>query len=332
MLFTALLWTTEPSFVFASEKGAREGEPVSDVRVLIDISGSMKKHDPDNLRNMALKLVSQLIPEGEKASVWTFGQYVNMPVKHGVVDAAWKETAYQAAGEINSGSRFTNIEAVLERSTWDWKEADPTANRSVILLTDGIVDISRDPDVSAESRKRILNETLSRLKAVGVTIHTISLTDDADKPFLRQFSSTTNGGFEVARNASQLKRILRKLFERPVPVERAPLTYNKILVSNRIREMKLLVLRKQGVQTVNLLMPNGEKINFHKLPANMRWRREERFDQITVTRPMAGIWNVDAEPKLLTCARANSPESMDRGGWRQDWSMKRGPGCVKNWQ
>ena len=32
-------------------------EPVSDVRILIDVSGSMKKNDPNNLRAPALRLV-----------------------------------------------------------------------------------------------------------------------------------------------------------------------------------------------------------------------------------------------------------------------------------
>ena len=44
-----------------------------DVRILIDISGSMKQSDPTNLRAPALELIVQLLPPGSKAGVWLFG-------------------------------------------------------------------------------------------------------------------------------------------------------------------------------------------------------------------------------------------------------------------
>ena len=50
----------------------------SDVRIIVDISGSMKDTDPDNLRQPAVRLLARLLPEGASAGVWTFGQYVNM--------------------------------------------------------------------------------------------------------------------------------------------------------------------------------------------------------------------------------------------------------------
>ncbi|MDQ7050607.1 MAG: hypothetical protein Q9M92_14180 [Enterobacterales bacterium] len=59
----------------------------SDVRLLIDISGSMKKNDPNNLRIPALQLVTNLLPKGADAGVWAFGRYVNMMVPLSKVDA-----------------------------------------------------------------------------------------------------------------------------------------------------------------------------------------------------------------------------------------------------
>ena len=63
-------------------------EPVPDVRILIDISGSMKHNDPHNLRAPALRLLTGLLPKGTRAGVWTYGQYVNMLVPLGEVDVA----------------------------------------------------------------------------------------------------------------------------------------------------------------------------------------------------------------------------------------------------
>jgi len=287
------VWITP--FAIAAENMSAETEKVSDVRVLIDMSGSMKKNDPKNLRVPALRLITQLIPEGQQSGVWSFGQYVNMLVKQGKVDTAWKDNAYKVAKGINSAGLYTNIADALEKSTWDWKEPDDKLNRSIILLTDGVVDISKDADKNAESRSRILTEVVPRLKMAGVTVHTIALSDDADKAFLRQLSSATEGWNEIAKDASQLERIFLKLFEKSVPVETLPMTDNRILVDDSIKELTLLVFRKEGAQTATLTSPKGEKIDHHAEQEDLRWRHEERYDLITIDKPMAGEWSVDAE-------------------------------------
>ena len=45
-------------------------------------------------------------------------------------------------------------QAALERSTWDWTRPAPGARRHVILLTDGVVDVSEEAPESAASRER----------------------------------------------------------------------------------------------------------------------------------------------------------------------------------
>ena len=128
--------------------------PVSDVRILIDISGSMKHNDPHNLRAPALRLIVGLLPTGAESGVWTFGQYVNMLVPLDVVDANWKDKARAASKQINSNGLYTNIEDALKRATWDWNTPDPHVRRSIIMLTDGIVDVSKN-----DAEDTLLTET-----------------------------------------------------------------------------------------------------------------------------------------------------------------------------
>ena len=47
----------------------QEEERLADVRLLIDVSGSMKLNDPANLRQPAIDLLVKLLPEGSKAGV-----------------------------------------------------------------------------------------------------------------------------------------------------------------------------------------------------------------------------------------------------------------------
>ena len=73
---------------------------IHDVRVLIDISGSMKKSDPENLRIPATRLITGLMPEGSRCGVWTFGRYVNMLVPVRNIDGEWRELAREKSSQI----------------------------------------------------------------------------------------------------------------------------------------------------------------------------------------------------------------------------------------
>ena len=108
-------------------------EQVTDVRILIDVSGSMKKNDPNNLRSPALEMVVGLLPDGGKAGVWTFAKYVNMLVPHNEVTEQWRKQANGATSAIHTKGLFTNIEQVLDKATSNQKKADPT-KRSRRLL------------------------------------------------------------------------------------------------------------------------------------------------------------------------------------------------------
>lgn len=46
----------------------------ADIRVLIDVSGSMRQNDPQNLRRPALRMLVGLVQPGTHAGVWTFGR------------------------------------------------------------------------------------------------------------------------------------------------------------------------------------------------------------------------------------------------------------------
>ena len=109
---------------------AADGLVSADTRILIDISGSMKKNDPNNLRRPAVRLLVGLLPENSRAGVWTFGKYVNMQVPLGMVDKRWKDRARDGASKIASPGQFTNIEEAirrLDRDEWPylWLHTEP---------------------------------------------------------------------------------------------------------------------------------------------------------------------------------------------------------------
>jgi len=273
----------------------RQHEPASDIRIMIDVSGSMKWNDPQNLRAPALRLVTSLLPKGAQAGVWTFGKFVNMAVPLGEVDNAWKEQAKQAAAQLHSKGLFTNIEDTLGTATWDWKEPDDGFQRSIILLTDGLVDISRDTSENERSRSRILDIILPRIQKSHGTIYTIALSGEADDVLLQQLAAATNGWYEKAETAESLERIFFRMFEKAANPDTLPLIDNSVLVDESIEELTLLIFRKDGAAPSQLVTPDNLTFGEDSVPDNVNWNHENRYDLITIAKPMSGTWHVNAD-------------------------------------
>jgi len=110
-----------PVFVWAAQEV--ESQPQnSDIRVLIDVSGSMKKNDPKNLRLPALRLLVGLLPSDSTAATWNFGTNTTLLVPLGKTDEKWKKTARQASKKIHSRDLFTNIGLALEAAIAGWNK------------------------------------------------------------------------------------------------------------------------------------------------------------------------------------------------------------------
>ncbi len=267
----------------------------ADVRVVIDISGSMKKTDPQNLRKPAVDLIVRLLPDNSKAGIWTFGQSVNMLVPHRVVDQAWRTEGSQKANTINSIAMFTNIGGALEKAAEDYATPSKDYRRNIILLTDGVVDISKEAIVNLNERKRVLTELLPRLKASDYRIHTIALSDDSDQELMKKLSIATDGISEVADTADELMSTFLRIFDQAVPAERVPLDENGFLVDSSIQEFTALIFRRAEVPATIIVAPDGKEFSNTDPKNNVNWYRTDKYDLITVQHPLAGQWKVKTD-------------------------------------
>lgn len=267
----------------------------ADVRVIIDISGSMKKTDPDNLRKPAVDLIARLMPDNSKAGIWTFGHSVNMLVPHKVVDQPWRNQGAQKSASINSVAMFTNIGAALEKATEDFESPSHDYRRNIILLTDGVVDISKEAVINLNERKRILTELLPRLKEAGYRIHTIALSSDADQELMKKLSIATDGIFEVADTADELMSTFLRIFDQAVPAERLPIDDDGFLVDSSIQEFTALIFRRTETPATVIIAPDGKEYSKTDPANKVNWYRTDKYDLITVQRPVAGMWKVKTE-------------------------------------
>ncbi len=287
----ALLWLV-PWLMVPLPAAAQQG-PV-DLRVLVDVSGSMKKNDPRNLRAPALGLLVGLLPEDARAGIWTFGEHVRAAVPVDTAGTAWKERARRVARRIRSDELYTDIEQALVAATTDWSAA--AGDRYVILLTDGMVDVGGSEDTSAASRQRIRSGLLEGLEAKGATVHTIALSANADAGLLEALARGTGGWSEQVDSAEQLNRVFLRLFEKTTPPDTVPIDEgNRFTVDDAVSDMTLLVFRHSGAMASQIVQPDGSLLSSRNpLPDNVRWEVEQAYDLVTISDPPAGRWRIDA--------------------------------------
>lgn len=266
-----------------------------DVRAVIDVSGSMKENDPENLRAPGMRMLSEIIPEESHAGIWTFARYVNMLVKWQAIDENWRQQARDKADDIHSHGLFTDIEDALATATGNIDEAANFDRRSVILLSDGLIDISDEQQVNVASQRRIIDEILPRLKKHEVTVHTIALSPMADRELLKTIALETGGWYEQVNNAHELQRVFLHLFEKASARDTLPLDDNQFSVDEHVRQMTVVVFRESDAESTTLMKPDGDELTPEDASDNLRWLHESGFDMITIDQPQRGEWQINAE-------------------------------------
>ncbi len=286
-------------YCFAAIAEPSTNEPPSDVRILVDISGSMKETDPANLRIPAVNLLVELMPDGAQGGVWTFGRFVNMLVPLNPVDATWRKQAKDKARSISSVGLYTNLGEALQRASWK-VTADSGYRHSLILLTDGRIDMQEPGapvDINERERKRLFNDIIPLYRAAGARIHTLALSDAADHKLLQQIALETGGLYLRADTADDLLKAFLKAFDRAVPSEQVPMLDNKFSIDASVKEFTALIFRKAGAKPTRLIAPDGTEYRYDQLSAQsgVRWHRDVNFDLITVDKPQSGDWQADAD-------------------------------------
>lgn len=269
-------------------------DPKPDMRLVIDISGSMKKTDPENLRIPASKLLVNLAKDGTQFGVWTFGQYVNMLVPHKLVNGDWRKKALEQIELINSVALYTNIGEALEKASLGQSEPDAAWDRTIVLLSDGMVDISKSEEVNNAEQKRILTEVIPQLKKAGFKIHAVALSEAADTEFLKQIALETNGSFSMAKTADELMSVFVQASDQVNKPEQVPLEGNKFQIDSAVQEFTALIYRKPGSSPTELFNPQNQRITVNQKADNISWFSDARYDLITVRQPQPGEWRVKA--------------------------------------
>ncbi len=272
---------------------AATAAPADEIQVLIDVSGSMKQNDPDNLRIDASRLLISLLPEAATIKLWLFAEKTAPLSETAAVTPAWRQQAMAATAKIHSRGVYTHIEDALQTALNNGFQGSGT--KHLLLLTDGFVDISKDIMQSADSRERILSEWIPKLQQRNIQVQTIALSDQADKELLEKLAFETGGWAETAQSAEQLQRVFLKMAQKVAPKDSLPLSNNRFSVDAGIKEFSVLVFKKPHTAPTQLLTPDHKKINRQSPGSTVAWLESPAYDLITVKQPLAGEWQIEAE-------------------------------------
>ncbi|RMH35591.1 MAG: VWA domain-containing protein [Gammaproteobacteria bacterium] len=262
-----------------------------DVRVMIDVSGSMKKNDPHTLRRPAVRLLAGILPRDSEIGIGIFGeqaQWIRKPTQAGTKLA---EQLKKLESSIHSRDKTTDIEAALSLALKSFTKPDAEHPRILILLTDGMVDTSGDDAADALSRTRILENWLEEARQANVRIFTIALSGEADGELLERLATSTNAWFEQVDSADALQQAFMRIFEQFSTQPSIPIRENTFKVDNSVEEFTLLAFKENGY-SLALQSPDGKKFEMETAPDNVVWFGDQNFDLITVRTPQPGEWKI----------------------------------------
>lgn len=285
---------------FSATAFAAESSAPGDVRIIVDISGSMKRTDPNNLRLPAVNLLIQMLPDQSQAGIWTFGRYVNNIVPPSEVNKQWRENAKAKAEEnINSVGLFTNLTGSLNRASFG-VEQDSGYNQSVVLLTDGHIDMQESgmpANTDSQERQRLIQDVLPKYQEAGAKIHTVALSDEVDKDLLQELSAVTGGLYLEAHDGDDLLPVFLKAFDRAIETEQVPLVNNQFQIDTEVKEFTALIFNEDNQPNTRLVAPNGKIYlarNASEDP-DTRWYQDRGYELITIKNPAPGEWHAEAK-------------------------------------
>ncbi|MEM1232467.1 MAG: vWA domain-containing protein, partial [Pseudomonadota bacterium] len=186
--------------------------PATDVRVLVDISGSMKETDPNRLLIPAVEALIELLPDAQPASIWSFGEQVNRLMDHEPVTDLWRTQAQIKARALPAVGLRTALPAALTAATWDRSRPGPP--RDLVLLTDGRLDLGPEAEENTAARRALLQTQLPELARAGYRIHALVLSQLGDLSLLRALTDGSDGQFVTVTDLAALPEQLADLVGR----------------------------------------------------------------------------------------------------------------------
>ena len=202
--------------VWIQTAGAQEDGPPQDIVLMLDNSGSMRKNDPEFLTRVAVKTFLERIQGDVQIAIIMFDQNVHELMPLTQLNDATRQDFLNALSALDYRGLLTNSPAALEKSTYELRtKGRPGSQKSIIFMTDGIVDVGKDGfDEGDVEKARWMKTTLvDEAAKYHIRIYGIAYTDNADFELIQTLSSKTGGEYYRAANADEIESVFHNIVD-----------------------------------------------------------------------------------------------------------------------
>jgi|GEM_PF-6228389 len=185
----------------------------SDLVILVDNSGSMKRHDPQFLLSQVLLSFMDQIGSDTRIALISFDKEINTLLPLNTVNPS-HERIYDALQQITYRGLRTNIADAVEKGIYLLRnEGRPRATKAILLLTDGYMDtgnVLRDQNKT----RWLLRELSEECVQDHIRLFGIAFTETADYQLLQSLAWRTHGDYFRVFDPEEIYTAFHRIQER----------------------------------------------------------------------------------------------------------------------
>lgn len=268
-----------------------------DVIFVLDVSGSMKTSDPEEIRTEAIKMFLDMCGvTGNKVGLVAYSD--NIVREHNLAamnSAGDKDSVKSMTTSIPFGQKTDTGMAIKEAVKLMESGHENTNKPVIILLSDG----KNDPGRSMDESLKDLNDATNTAKSKGYPIYTIGLNYDGtvDKAQLQSISNKTDGKTYITNKAEELTQILTDIYADNSKINiqsGGSISANggfqevKLNIPNaNVLEANVSMLSNKPVE-VKLVNPKGAEVS---IPSkDIIFTSSNKYSMLKIVKPMQGDW------------------------------------------
>ncbi len=191
-------------------------EPVSspvamDLILVLDNSGSMKRHDPGRLtKKAAATFIHNLLP-GTRVSLLLFDGQVRVAMPFLPVSERLSERVRPSLSRLVFDGLHTNTPAAMERAIYMHKmHGRSEASKVIVLMSDGVVDTG-NADRDRVKARWLREDLAAEAAAEGIRIYGIAFSERGDYQLMQTLALKTGGAYFRAFAAEDVWAVFNRI-------------------------------------------------------------------------------------------------------------------------